>query len=49
MISWVSPWAQASVLPLVFGTTAMFDVIAPSRAFSVETCGWLSPSGHSVR
>ena len=28
------------------GTIAMFEVIAPSIAFSVETTGWLSPSGH---
>ena len=27
----------------------MFEVIAPSTAFNVETSGWFSPSGHSVR
>ena len=26
-------WAQASVLPLMFGTIAMFEVMAPSSAF----------------
>ena len=31
------------------GTIAMFDVMAPSMAFSVDTTGLFSPSGHSVR
>jgi hypothetical protein len=48
-ISCVVPCAKASLLPLVLGTMAMFDVIAPSLAFSVETVGCGEPSGHSVR
>ena len=28
---------KASMLPLVVGTMAMFEVMAPSRAFKVET------------
>jgi|BarGraIncu00222A_1022003.scaffolds.fasta_scaffold06675_5 hypothetical protein len=39
-ISCVMPDAYASILPLLVGTTAMFEVIAPSIAFSVETTGW---------
>src|ERR1700678_2833085 len=35
--------------PLVVGTIAMLEVMKPSRAFSVETVGWCSPSGHKVR
>ena len=42
-ISCVVPCPQASLLPSTLGTMAMFDVIAPSLAFSGE------PSGHSVR
>src|SRR5271157_2520873 len=41
--------AKASILPLLVGTIAMFDVTAPSIAFSVETPGCIPPSGHSVR
>src|SRR5580698_4013834 len=48
-INCVEPWAHASVLPSVLGTMAMFDVTAPSLAFSVDTVGCGSPSGHSVR
>ena len=45
----VVPEAPASILPLLVGTTAMFEVMKPSAAFSVETVGWGSPSGHKVR
>ena len=41
--------AYASILPLSVGTIAMFDVIAPSTAFSLETTGWPPPSVHKVR
>ena len=37
--NWVMPEAYASILPLTFGTMAMFEVIHPSAAFSVETTG----------
>ena len=43
------PCAQASLLPLTFGTMAMFEVIAPSLAFSVDTIGCCSVSGHGER
>ena len=36
-INCVVPCAQASVLPSVLGTMAMFEVTAPSTAFNVET------------
>jgi len=45
----VVPEAPASILPLLVGTIAMFEVMKPSGAFSVETVGWGSPSGHKVR
>src|SRR5215472_6701104 len=45
----VVPEAYASTLPLWFPTIAMFDVTAPSDAFSVETDGMGSPSAQSVR
>lgn len=49
-MSWVYPLpAYASVEPFALGTIAIFDVTNPSRAFNVDTCGWFSPSGHSVR
>src|SRR5271170_4761193 len=35
--------------PLLVGTMAMFEVIAPSSALSVETSGCDPPAGHSVR
>src|SRR5580698_10554963 len=47
-INCVSPAAYASMEPLLVGTIAMFDVIQPSGAFSVDTTGWFCPSGHSV-
>ena len=34
---------NASMLPLLVGTMAMLEVMAPSRAFRVETPGWLHP------
>ena len=40
------PAAKASVLPLIFGTIAMLEVIDLSIAFRVDTTGWLSLSGH---
>ena len=43
------PVAKASTCPLLVGTIAMLLVIDPSAAFSVETTGWFSPSGHNVR
>ena len=36
-------------LPLPLGTIAMFEVMAPSIAFSVETVGFCSGSGHNVK
>src|SRR5580693_5777761 len=48
-INWVVPEAKASILPLMLGTTAMFEVVNPSRAFRVETTGCSLLSGHSVR
>ena len=48
-INCVSPAAYASMDPLLVGKIAMFDVIHPSGAFSVDTAGWFYPSGHSVR
>ena len=45
----VTPAANASVLPSLLGTIAMFDVIAASTAFRVETVGWPCASGHNVR
>ena len=39
-INCVSPAAYASMEPLLVGTIAMFDVIQPSGAFSVDTTGW---------
>ena len=35
--------------PFVVGTIAMFEVTAPSRAFSVETTGCDAPCGQSVK
>ena len=32
----MAPSANASVLPSMFGTIAMFEVMAPPTAFSVE-------------
>ena len=48
-ISCVIPEAKASAFPFVLGTIAMLEEIDPSNAFSVETKGWVVPSGHSVR
>src|SRR5208337_2966601 len=49
-ISCVRLDAKASIEPSVVGTIAMFDVTAPSIAFSVEaTGGGLPLSGHKVR
>ncbi len=33
------------MFPLLLGTMAMFEVIAPSSAFSVEMSGCVSPAG----
>ena len=41
--------AKALIDPLVVGTIARFEVIAPSSAFSVETTGRVCPCGHNVR
>jgi len=35
-------WANALMLQLVVGTMAMFEVMAPSTAFRVETTGCVS-------
>ena len=40
-INCVRSEAKASVEPSLLGTIAMFEVMAPSSAFSVETFGWL--------
>src|ERR1700728_337788 len=48
-ISCVRLFAYASIRPLVVGTMAMFDVIAPSFAFKVDAFGRPWPSAHSVR
>src|ERR1039458_279966 len=48
-INCVIPEAYASTFPLVLGTIAMLLVMEPSSAFKVETSGFGSPSGHSVR
>src|ERR1019366_1264378 len=45
----VKPEACASTWRLVVGTIAMFEVIAPSNAFRVETSGRNCPSGHNVK
>ena len=37
------------MLPFVAGTMAIFDVIAPSPAFNVDTNGFVSPFDQSVR
>src|SRR5438270_11298536 len=37
------------IKPLVVGTIAMLEVIAPSTAFRVETRGRVVPCGQSVR
>src|ERR1035437_4702989 len=41
--------ANALIHPLLAGTIAMFDVIAPSSAFNVDTNGRACPCGHNVR
>ena len=38
----------ALMAPPVAPTIAMFDVMAPSKAFRVDTVGRVPPSGHSV-
>ena len=48
-IRWVGLLANALIEPLATGTIAMFEVIAPSSAFSVEATGMLCPCGHNVR
>jgi len=40
---------NALIEPLVVGTIARFDVIAPSPALSVDTKGCVAPCGHKVR
>jgi len=47
--SWVGLEAKASIQPLLRGTIAMFEVIAPSTALRVETVGFGQPSGHKVK
>src|ERR1019366_6155333 len=41
--------AKALIDPLVAGTIARFEVIAPSSAFSVDTSGRVCPCGHNVK
>jgi len=41
--------AKALIVPFVVGTIAMFEVIAPSTAFNVDTTGRVCPCGHKVR
>src|SRR5947209_11908671 len=41
--------AKAATDPLFAGTLAMFEVMAASEAFRVETCGGGPPPGHRVR
>ena len=48
-ISWVELEEKASMFPLLVGTMAMLEVMAPSVAFKVETVGWFSPAGHKVK
>ena len=42
-ISWTACDPKALTAPFVVGTIAMFDVIAPSIAFNVETSGCVVP------
>ena len=37
------------MLPSVLGTIAMFEVIVPSMAFSVDASGGSPGSGHKLR
>ncbi len=48
-INCVKPCANASVEPSIFGTIAIFDVMNPSYAFSVDTPGCVCPSAYNVR
>jgi hypothetical protein len=48
-IRWVGELANALIDPLVVGIMAMFEVIAPSSAFSVEASGLVCPWGQSVK
>src|SRR5579871_3970612 len=41
--------ALMALLSMPAGTIAIFEVIAPSMAFKLETVGMLIPCGHSVR
>ena len=46
----VSLLPYASIEPLVpAGTMAVLAVMAPVRAFRVETVGWAVPVGHALR
>src|ERR1035441_2461406 len=49
MIKWVGLLANALIDPFVVGTMAMFEVTAPSNAFSVATTGRTCPCGQSVK
>src|SRR5450432_2405346 len=50
MIMWVVLVAKTEIAPLTpAGTIAAFAVMAPVRAFSVETNGFGDPAGHVVR
>ena len=40
---------KALTEPFVVGTIAIFEVIVPSGAFSVETSGLIAPCGHKVK
>ena len=43
------PVTKVLIPPLVPASTiAAFDVSAPSNAFSVETVGWLTPTGQRL-
>jgi hypothetical protein len=48
-ISCVGLVANALTHPLLVGGIAIFEVIAPSSAFKVETTGIICPFGHRVR
>jgi hypothetical protein len=48
-ISCVELDENASIDPFVVGTMAMLEAITPSSAFSVDTTGCASFSGHNVR
>src|ERR1035441_9800094 len=46
---WLGLVKNALIHPLVAGTIAIFDVIAPSAALRLATNGCVVPRGHNVR